>query len=318
MIPPMLSRPLRAFVREAVGLRLKGLPLSMDQAEWWGRRMQQIPAWFGPDGPTRERALPGRLRLTVGLIDHIERHLWLEGEWDRPVGDVLKAWLEPGGTFVDLGANIGYFTTMGSRLVGEAGTVVAFEPSHRALRKLTQATFMNRCRNVIVVSAAAGRDMQTADLVMATPGNIGGSTILPGAHARPTERAFTLPVGEALGRLGIEPTLIKIDIEGLELSALRGIFPALSARPPVVCEVTPLFLERHQQSAAELFQFVRGLGYQVYRLQSADDGHTFCRSIETADHGTEQCDALFCVGAPRLPVAEPGVRSSIGADPRTT
>ncbi len=64
-----------------------------------------------------------------------------EGEW-------LRGMLAPGQRVVDVGANVGYFTVLMSRLVGPRGSVVAVEPDRDNLRLLRLNLWLNRCHNV--------------------------------------------------------------------------------------------------------------------------------------------------------------------------
>jgi hypothetical protein len=106
------------------------------------------------------------------LDERIERQLLTTGIWAPPVNGVLDAYLAPGGTFVDVGANIGYFTLVGSLLVGDRGTVIAVEPSTRDLRKLTHHLTLNPCANVTVLSVGAGEADGLQELSWATETNI--------------------------------------------------------------------------------------------------------------------------------------------------
>ena len=73
-----------------------------------------------------------------------------EGIWDPITSRLMEVVLAPGMTFVDVGANIGYFTVLGSRLVGPAGRVFAVEPDPRNLSILQANLDRFRCSNVTV------------------------------------------------------------------------------------------------------------------------------------------------------------------------
>lgn len=62
--------------------------------------------------------------------------------------------LKAGGVFFDIGANVGYYSVLASRLVGETGMVVAFEPLVRNIYYLYYHVMLNRCSNVVIVPAA--------------------------------------------------------------------------------------------------------------------------------------------------------------------
>lgn len=64
--------------------------------------------------------------------------------------------LEPGSTFWDIGANIGFYTLLASRRVGAQGRVVAFEPTPATVARLRQHVTQNDCANVTVLPCALG------------------------------------------------------------------------------------------------------------------------------------------------------------------
>ncbi len=72
--------------------------------------------------------------------------------FEAHVLDVLRDLAAPNTALVDVGANIGWFTVIGSRLIGEGGRVYAIEPEPRNLRLLRRNVSVNRCRNVTVFS----------------------------------------------------------------------------------------------------------------------------------------------------------------------
>src|SRR5215218_2287703 len=61
-------------------------------------------------------------------LDHAHAGLIVRGTLEPPVQEALRRLLAPGDVFYDVGANVGFFTLVGARLVGEGGRVVAFEP----------------------------------------------------------------------------------------------------------------------------------------------------------------------------------------------
>lgn len=259
----------KLLVRSGIKFRLNAFPVTDEGAEWWADQIKRWPAVLGNGTICRRIQLDHQIRMDVGLVDVIERNLWVNGIWDQPIKDLMTAVLRPGDQFLDLGANIGYFTLLASQLVGPAGTVVAVEPSIRALRKLTNHVWLNECSNVLIVSCAAGAERCQTRISLATESNIGGSA-LANASTPPqrSEPVWVAPIDELLGGLSFHPKLIKIDVEGYELAALKGVRRLLEAdRPLIVCEITEGFLRRFGHSATELVRYLNDLGYQPYTLE---------------------------------------------------
>ncbi len=150
---------------------------------------------------------------------------------------VIEAFLSPGASFVDVGANIGIYTAWASRLVGPEGRVLAFEPVPATRQNLESVIRANQLANVTVVPRALGAEAGEIALWV-TPHASGLTTALPPAAASAATRV-DVPVArldDELARNGMgSPALVKIDVEGLEMSVLRGAPRMLAAaRPPAV------------------------------------------------------------------------------------
>jgi FkbM family methyltransferase len=290
-----LKSAVKSAIRSTVRWRLHQLPLSPTAAETWAGRVKAWPAIFDDAALSRMVTLPHNLQMRVGLVDHIERQLWLHQEWDRPVKTVLESLLKPGDTYCDLGANVGYFTLMASRLVGPSGCVVAVEPSTRALRKLTSHLWLNQCRNVLLMSCAVGESRGYSALQLATESNIGGTGIATdesSSHA--VERIWIVPLDELLPNGSFHPKLIKLDLEGYELSALRGAIRTIeTSHPWIICEVTERLLQKFHATTVELFELLLQRGYRPY--VSRERNNELCWDATTAAEcaAAAQEDVLF-------------------------
>ena len=98
---------------------------------------------FGDDG-----APP--LRVAVEPREMINRTLFLYGTFEISETRLIQALLRPGMTFLDVGANIGYYTLIGARLVGPSGNVHAFEPHSRIRERLRENVARNDYQNVVI------------------------------------------------------------------------------------------------------------------------------------------------------------------------
>ena len=148
---------------------------------------------------------------------HIVTEFWL-GTYEPLVQQTVADALSPGDTFFDVGANVGFISLVGARAVGATGLVVAIEPNADDIADLEAQVALNGFDHVIAVGKAV-----TADL--AEPGSwVNGDVV-----ASTTIDQLTLEFQP--------PTLIKIDVEGLELEVLRGAQATLREhRPTVVAE----------------------------------------------------------------------------------
>ena len=108
---------------------------------WWAERFQVARTNFGAT-------------MVVNAADIVGRYITYFGIWEPSMTAWLRATLKPGDTFVDVGANVGYFTLLASDLVGPTGRVVAVEPSAATRRLLERNVSSNHVANVRIVEAA--------------------------------------------------------------------------------------------------------------------------------------------------------------------
>ena len=296
----ILKNIAKAGIRSCVRARLKTLPLSLPTAEWYAEKLKRWPAIFRDLNFQTQQRLPAGMEMNLGIVDVIERTLLTTREWDPIVQQTLIACLKPGDTFLDVGANIGYFSLLASQLVGESGTVVSFEPSARALSKLTAHLCLNGCSNVTVCSQAMGESPGTERLNWAPSSNIGGSTIARGKPAQGySEQIAVRRLDDVCSEMQLVPSFIKLDVEGFELFALRGAREMLKKNHPmVVCELTNHFLKDHGQSGADMLRFMRDLGYDAWLVSLNPAGQLAAKLCQPDETPQDQAEVLFSTVPP--------------------
>jgi FkbM family methyltransferase len=139
---------------------------------------------------------------------------------------------------VDVGANVGYYTLIAARIVGSGGHVFAFEPDPRTLAALRGNVVANGFRNVTVIGKAASDTEGNCELYLDSSANrtsLYQSASLERVTRR--EQVATTTVDEVLGQL--RPDVVKIDIEGAEPAALRGMRRSLKSETVLFLEFAP-------------------------------------------------------------------------------
>lgn len=151
---------------------------------------------------------------------------------------LLARLLKDGDTFYDVGANVGFYSTIAARIVGPSGHVYAFEPFGPSAELARKNARLNGFANVTVIEAAVTSREHTAHLLV-------GNYLDP-AHYRITEdtvgEGISVPAvsldGYAAHHRVRPPGLIMIDIEGGEVEALKGMLQTVRKhRPAIMCEV---------------------------------------------------------------------------------
>ncbi len=152
--------------------------------------------------------------------------------WDVRELRFLRRFLQPGMTFIDLGAHHGLYSVLASALVGPRGRVLAFEPTPSIVRRLRWHVRLNGGRNVEVFAAAVGAKKSTVTLFVPTRGVDTISSLRPpGRTDAPVQRIEVelVSLDDVLAeRHLIEVDLIKLDVEGAEPQVLDGAVQLLA------------------------------------------------------------------------------------------
>ena len=194
------------------------------------------------------------------------------GANELPVQAALAEHLRPGAVLFDVGANVGFFTVICARIVGEAGRVYAFEPVARNAAYVRLNCRLNGLRNVNVLEVAAGDESRAGQLHLAEYS--GGSTL--DVAGRPPDYRRTLSVDVVRiddlmeSRALTRPDVVKIDVEGAELHVLRGMQRTLQqARPIVIYETDDALAATAESRRAECDRLLQDCGYATAALKDS-------------------------------------------------
>jgi FkbM family methyltransferase len=258
------------------------------------------------------------LSFVCDLKDSIAREVCFTGQYEPQETALLKAILEPGMVFVDVGANWGYFTLLAAARVGPQGRVVSLEPDPRLARRLRGNVALSSLGNVepLEVAAAAVPTRLTLSGYDERGGNFGLSRLVeqlaPGpasaARARAggpgdgglraggagpgAPRLFEVdgrPIDMLLNERGLKTVdLLKMDIEGAEDLALRGMSAGLAVHRyrRILLEVHPTLLAERGRSVGDIVDVLLGAGYRGFRIDHsarATRRAAYARSLAVGD-----------------------------------
>jgi FkbM family methyltransferase len=212
--------------------------------------------------------------LYVDLANAVGRTIWVRGDYvtEPAIKESIESNLKQGDVFLDVGANVGFFSLLAARRVGESGEVHSFEPLPELASLLRRTVAANRLHNLHVVEAAVGERPGTAEMAVmkdsAYSHLIGGAAEVESDHGswRPVSVA-TVSLDEYLDRAVRRPVrLIKMDIEGAEIEALDGARRLLSqpTAPDVICEVNPDHLARLGHVPRDVFQRFEAMDFAAF------------------------------------------------------
>jgi len=185
----------------------------------------------------------------------VGRALDLYGEFSPEEGRMLAQLAPPGGTVLEVGANIGAHTVALAKAVGPKGRVVAWEPQGLIHRILADNLARNGLGWAEARRAGAGAEagfLAVPEVDYASPSNFGELALgTAGGSVVPVERIDDLRLSSV--------SLIKVDVEGMELQVLRGAAETIARCRPV------LYVENDRQDrSADLIRCIRGFGYRLW------------------------------------------------------
>jgi len=254
-------------------------------------------------------------RLRVPVLRGGGTRVWARWRPDWKTEVLRRTLHNRHGAFVDVGANVGQ--TLLDFLATRSGSpYIAFEPIPECAAFLQRVVDWNNLAECRIIPAALDARASVSRLLVPSD-DWSSATMLVGLRpGRPARETYVACVrfDDAWKDLGSPPIgLIKIDVEGAELSALAGMPEALRAwRPPILCEV--LYADKEADMSAyaermgELWLLLKAAEYRVHRIVKAGNQYEGLREVGefplqrwTAQNG-EECDYLFVPNEQSLPV----------------
>jgi FkbM family methyltransferase len=245
----------RCLVRGAGSRRLRALGVGAIRIPGVGNLLRWLAHQRLPKGNRVWVQIPSGAAqgLWLKLDPYLERG-YFTGCPEPGVQEVIAAHLKPGGCFYDVGAHIGFYALLAARVVGEQGTVVAFEPDPANVEVLRDNLARNNMIQTDVITSAVwssrGRvNFQRDGSDQGAKSSRRGAVIaaeFPPPNANLIEvEAITL---DEYAQNGPRPTLIKVDVEGGEAEVLIGA-------ERLIAETKPVWLiEVHHQEAASCLE----------------------------------------------------------------
>jgi FkbM family methyltransferase len=200
--------------------------------------------------------------------DVIQRYIYYFGCWEPQIEAVIARCLQPGDTFIDVGANIGYFTLLAAKLVGPTGRVVAFEASATIYDRLNENIRRNNMENVVRAVHAAVADREGVLTLHSGPEDNSGMASLMRSEGGVAEQVSSKPLGDLLSSEEMAAArLVKIDVEGAEEMVVLGMEPILSrlTNSDFLIEVNPALA-----SSQQILDIFANAGWEPYEILPTD------------------------------------------------
>ncbi len=191
-------------------------------------------------------------------------YLIMHGEWDPPQTEVIERLLQKGMTFIDIGANVGYFSLCAAKIVGEEGGVFSFEPDEHNYKLLARNVEKNGYNNITTVKKAVSDTNGRATFYLKEE-NLSAHSLVKEKNTTAVEVETTTLDDYLDGR---DADVIKIDVEGAEPLVLKGMQKTLeqSEKIAVITEFYPNAIAELGYSPEEYLLNLVDMGFVLYRI----------------------------------------------------
>jgi len=236
-----------------------------------------------------------RIKIRLDLYDWLPQLMFIWGDIERAATACFRRLLKPGMVFVDIGANIGYYSLMASKLVGSSGKVFSFEPWSRNRSILEENINLNNLSNITIIpKAVSNEEIDNVKIYLPKNDNCGMPSLKKVNEENYTddfEITGTTTFQNFLntykpGRIDV----IKIDVEGSELNVLKGMSASLADKnfnPVILMELMEFSLVNFSASVKDIIDYLAGFDFKAYKIDN------FSNISEKTDYEEEPALCYF-------------------------
>lgn len=205
--------------------------------------------------------------------DFIQMYLWLFDIWEPDLTAFISSRLATGDSFIDVGANIGYFSALAARRVGPSGRVLAVEASPAVFASLSETVTLNGIgERVRCVNKAASATRGEIAVYAGPNHNIGLTTTVQTRGFEQQGVVDALPLDELVTRDELRSArLVKIDVEGGEDQVLAGMHAFLTEcreDAELLIELSPLWWSDSTKRPIDVLQPLFDAGFHAYEMDN--------------------------------------------------
>lgn len=198
----------------------------------------------------------------------VDGSIFLKGVFEPEYLELFKNNLDTGNTFIDIGANIGHHSLFASKVVGDNGKVIAFEPLKDIYNQFQESINKNNFKNITLYNKGCGSKEEILT-IYSTNKNIGGSSVIPSPDKRENGK-IEIIVPDNILENEKRVDFIKIDVEGYELEVLKGLKNTIQKfHPKIFLEYSPYYYElKDENISREIVEFLLENNYRITDLEN--------------------------------------------------
>lgn len=194
------------------------------------------------------------------FLDNIDSLLLSKNRVHEPMNThIIDSLLNEGDTFLDIGAHIGYYTLIASKIVGETGKVFAFEPDPTNFALLNRNIEANKCKNVTAVQKAVSNKTETTKLYI-SPDNTGDNRIYDIHLGWESTDIETITIDDYFKDYPKQIDFVKMDIQGSEGLTVEGMHHTLQKNDHIIM-ITEFFPSMMIKAGTDPTAFLKAITY---------------------------------------------------------
>jgi FkbM family methyltransferase len=264
----MYKRILRSFIRPLYALKRRFLPNTYlgTWLPFWGTLRLKLPRAMRMDYV--DDVFGHRMYLDKLDSLRLSLHKGYEAGETRLTMDMVK----PNHVVLDLGANIGYYTLIFSKLVGPGGRVYAFEPDPTNFELLGRNVRTNKYENATLVQKAVSDTTGSVKLYLSELSS-GDHRIYDSHDGRSASEVEVIRLDDYFQDVSFKADFIKMDIQGAEHKALGGMMRLIERSGPVtvLTEFWPFGLTQAGSDPRAFLDLFKSLGFRIQHVEMRSD-----------------------------------------------
>jgi FkbM family methyltransferase len=204
---------------------------------------------------------PKSIKMKEGILIMNRRDpamcgLLIFGLFEPFMTEIFRRQIRQGLVVIDIGANIGYYTIIASTLVGPHGKVIAYEPEDNNYSFLLKNIEYNKLDNVVPVRSAVSDRNGKIELHISNDNGL-THAIVANCDVKETVYVTTTTLDHSLKTMGVNKVdILKIDIEGAEIMAIKGMGETIRNNPNIIIftEFYPKAIRRFGQDPSDFLK----------------------------------------------------------------
>lgn len=227
----------------------------------------------------------------------VERSIYYTGTYEKGTLFILENIIKKGDVFADIGANIGLMTVLASLVVKDTGKVFAFEPNPNTLALLKENLKLSNVTNVEVSNYAIGSKSETSKIYDYWDAGRGSASLIKPDVITSSYEINTISLSDFFQNYNNKITLLKFDIEGYEVEALKGADKLIKEMFPMLiieCSNHRTNKNSEESNISTIYKYIKSLNkYRLYKLKGSKKRVSKLIEINT-EKEVPKDDNIFC------------------------